>query len=163
MRGACQRAVEIGLDGVAFTEHVDFGTWAVLAADLTDYPHLRRFVAQPSASGDPVGGMLHPPPLDVNGYQRAIEESRDAFPSLNIVAGIEVGEPHWYRAEVRDLIQRGGFERVLGSHAHVLGLPRKDGQVNLSQCERPSHPTMKAGRIGKDGPFRRFAFRRLAT
>jgi histidinol phosphatase-like PHP family hydrolase len=62
MRGTCQRAVELGLGGVALTEHVDFGSWAVLASDLADYAHLAQFVAQSRPIGDPVGGMLQPPP-----------------------------------------------------------------------------------------------------
>jgi histidinol-phosphatase (PHP family) len=115
MHEACQRATELGLDGIAFTDHVDFGSWAVLTSDLADYPHLRQFVDQPVPTGDPVGGMLRPPPLDAEGYLHSIEESREAFPGLSIVAGIEVGEPHWHQTEVAELIRSGRFERVLGS------------------------------------------------
>jgi histidinol-phosphatase (PHP family) len=115
MHATCQRAQELGLDGIAFTEHVDFGSWAVLASDLEDYPHLKQFVAQPGQLGDPVGGILQPPPLDVDGYTQSIEACREVFPQLTILAGIEVGEPHWHQAEVADLVRTGRFERVLGS------------------------------------------------
>src|SRR5690348_13634559 len=113
MRATCQRAEELGLDGIAFTDHVDFGSWAVLASDLDDYPHLEQFVTRPGQVGDAVGGMLQPPPLDVDGYLRSIEECREAFPRLTILSGIEVGEPHRHQVEVADLVRTGRFERVL--------------------------------------------------
>jgi len=115
MYETCRRAEELGLDGIAFTEHVDFGSWAVLSSDLADYPQLRQFVVEPRPIGDPVGGMLQPPPLDTRGYLDAIERCRAAFPRLKIVTGIEVGEPHWHQAEVSELIGAGRFERVVGS------------------------------------------------
>jgi histidinol-phosphatase (PHP family) len=115
MREACRRAEELGLDGIAFTEHVDLGAWAVLMSDLADYPHLRQFVVTPRPAGDPVGGMLQPPPLDLKGYRHSIEQCRETFPHLSIVAGIEVGEPHWHQAEVSELLRAEPFERVVGS------------------------------------------------
>jgi histidinol-phosphatase (PHP family) len=107
--------VALGLDGIAFTEHVDLERWAVLASDLADYPQLKQFVAEPRPTGDPVGGMLQPPPLDTDAYLRSLSECRQAFPRLHIMAGVEVGEPHWHQAEVAEIVRAGEFERVLGS------------------------------------------------
>lgn len=136
MHEACRRAEALGLDGIAFTEHVDFGSWAVLASDLADYPHLSKFVSEPRPIGDPVGGMLQPPPLDVDGYLRSIDECRQAFPGLNIVSGVEVGEPHWHHAEVAVLLRGGRFERVLGS-LHCL---RSGGVVSEMPNMFRQHP-----------------------
>ena len=36
-------------------------------------------------------------------------------PSLRILTGVEIGEPHWFPAEVDGLARSGRFERVLGS------------------------------------------------
>lgn len=115
MERTCARAVELGLPAVAFTEHADHGGWAVLASDLDDYPHLRAFVTDDRAPGDPVGGTLRPPGLDVDGYLEAVQRCRDRFPDLQIISGIELGEPHRHRDAVAQLLEAGRFERVLGS------------------------------------------------
>jgi histidinol-phosphatase (PHP family) len=124
MERTCARAVELGLRGLAFTEHADFGEWAVLASDLDDYPHLKAFVRNDRPAGDPVGGTLKPAPLDVEGYLAAIERCRQQFPSLQILSGVELGEPHRDGAAVDDLLSTGRFERVIGS---LHSLPDGDG------------------------------------
>jgi histidinol-phosphatase (PHP family) len=53
--------------------------------------------------------------LDAQGYLRSIEECREEFPRLDVVTGVEVGEPHWHQAEVTQLVRTRRFERVLGS------------------------------------------------
>jgi histidinol phosphatase-like PHP family hydrolase len=79
MERTCERAVELGLPAVAFTEHADSGGWAVLASDLDEYPHLRAFVTEDRVPGDPVGGTLRPrgqlPPEIVRWWR---EEGGDA-------------------------------------------------------------------------------------
>ncbi|MFI6496391.1 PHP domain-containing protein [Nonomuraea typhae] len=69
-------------------------------------------------------GRLIPPPFDVTGYLEAIERCRDRFPSLRILSGMEIGEPHRHAAAVSKLLAAGGFDRVLGS-LHCL--PYGDG------------------------------------
>lgn len=107
MQLACKRAVEVGLPGVAFTEHVDFTDWS---------------------DGDGLPGVEHPPvvgmrphvlPLDVEGYRRDIARCRETFPELRILAGIEAGEPHRFAGSVAAVLASGDFQRVLGS-LHAL-------------------------------------------
>lgn len=90
MNLACARAVELGLPGLAFTEHVDFTDWVL-------------------ADGRRVA------PLDVEGYFADIARCRHEFPGLRILAGMEAGEPHLFPDEVRTVLAAGDFQRVLGS------------------------------------------------
>ena len=95
MRLACARAVEIGLPGLAFTEHVDFTHWS-----QQDSAELAR----------PSGTAVVPPariaarprvaPLDVEGYLADLARCREEFPDLRILSGIETGEPHLFPASV---------------------------------------------------------------
>jgi histidinol-phosphatase (PHP family) len=110
MRLACARAVEIGLPGLAFTEHVDFTEWSQQdCAELagrsgTVIPQPTRIGARPGVA-----------PLDVEGYLADVARCRDEFPDLRIVSGIEAGEPHLFPASVAAVLAAGEFERVLGS------------------------------------------------
>lgn len=90
MQRACAHAVELGLPGLAFTEHVDFTDWI-----LED----GRRVA----------------PLDVEGYLADVARCRHEFPGLRILAGTEAGEPHLFPDEVSAVLAAGDFQRVLGS------------------------------------------------
>jgi histidinol-phosphatase (PHP family) len=113
MEATCARAVELGLPAVAFTEHVDHTRWLVAEGDL-----------DPRARGerDSVPGTFTPGPLDVDGYLEALARCRDLFPGLHLVAGVELGEPHWHAEAVTKVLSAGGFERVLGSlHSLPLG------------------------------------------
>lgn len=87
MRDTCVRALEIGLPSIAFTDHADF----------TDYVRARD-------------GLL-----DIAGYHQCIERCRAAFPTLRILSGIELGEPHRFPEEVAALRSAGPLDRVLGS------------------------------------------------
>jgi histidinol-phosphatase (PHP family) len=99
MELACARAREVGLPGVAFTEHVDFTDWA--EGDT-------RTPAQ-------VGSRRRVVPLDIEGYAADIARCRDLFPDLRILSGIEAGEPHLFAASVAAVLAAGDFQRVLGS------------------------------------------------
>jgi histidinol-phosphatase (PHP family) len=92
MERACARAAELGLPSIAFTDHADFGRWITRA-------------------GRPVTA----PPLDAPAYLACVQRCRDLLPGLRILAGAELGEPHWHAGEVSDLLSRGGFDRILGS------------------------------------------------
>jgi histidinol-phosphatase (PHP family) len=137
MERTCARAVELGLPAVAFTEHADPGGWAVLASDLDEYPHLKAFVADDRPPGDPVGGTLRPPPLDIDGYLASVQRCRDRFPDLQIISGIELGEPHRDPSAVDQLLEVGRFERVLGS-LHCL--PDGDGFSEMPNLFRQRPP-----------------------
>ena len=99
MRLACERAVELGLPGLAFTEHVDFMEWA------------------PGDAGrdGAIGPRPGVTPFDVEGYAADLERCRDEFGELRILSGIEAGEPHLFSAGVAGVLAAGDFERVLGS------------------------------------------------
>jgi histidinol-phosphatase (PHP family) len=91
MEQSCRQATELGLPAIAFTEHADFVPKV--------YTGLRS--------------------LDVAGYLTEIERCRSLFPSLRILSGVELGEPHQFRKEAGAVLARGSFERVLGS-VHCL-------------------------------------------
>lgn len=124
MAGSCQRAVELGLPSIAFTEHVDLVRWEIpdgVGAELT-------------RDRDKIGadGRFHPPPFDVDGYLAAVDECRDRFPQLRILTGVELGEPHWFRGEADRLLGAGGFERVLGS---LHSIERAEGRWLVDMVE----------------------------
>ena len=104
MQLACARAVEIGLPGLAFTEHVDFTDWSHQdSAELADSRPAR------------IGARPRVAPLDVEGYSADLARCREEFPDLRILSGIEAGEPHLFPASVAAVLAAGNFERVLGS------------------------------------------------
>jgi histidinol-phosphatase (PHP family) len=107
MQLACARAVEIGLPGVAFTEHLDFTDWNHADSDALSATDVDR----PSR----VGHRPRVAPFDADGYLADLERCRDEFPELRILAGIEAGEPHLFPASVAGVLAAGNFERVLGS------------------------------------------------
>ena len=113
MEGTCQRAVEIGLPAVAFTEHADFTPWSL-------GPDLLALVPDDwqSRVSD---GVLTPPPLDLNGYLDCLRRCRERFPGLRILSGVELGEPHWHSARAAALLRDGGFDRVLARPHRLPG------------------------------------------
>lgn len=119
----CARAVELGLPAVAFTDHVDHTTWTVTTGDVDE-------VVRALVSPD---GTLTPPHLDVSGYLECLQQCRDQFPSLRIISGVELGEPHWHADAVAELLKTGGFDRVLGS---LHSLPVDGGYVEISDLYR---------------------------
>lgn len=115
----CQRAVDLGLPGIAFTEHLDF----------TDY-----------GAGDAIATMGVRPgwwdairPLDITGYAASIEECRHRFPSLRVMSGVEAGEPHLFAGSTSAVLAAGSFDRVLGS-LHALAWENR--LVNASSLLR---------------------------
>jgi histidinol-phosphatase (PHP family) len=86
MERSCERAIELGLPGIAFTEHADWVT-------IHDGQHM----------------------LDIAGYHQAIERCRAKFKNLRILSGVELGEPHWYPEPTRAVLAAGPLDRVLGS------------------------------------------------
>lgn len=111
MGRSCERALELGLPGIAFTEHLDYTVW--LPVDLAPDDHLASFLTP--------DGQVTPPPFDVEGYLAAVEECRDRFPALRVMSGLELGEPHWHRAADAQVLEAGAFDRVLGS-LHCLAV-----------------------------------------
>ncbi len=86
MERSCERAIEIGLPALAFTEHAD---WAL--------------VHQGQHS------------VDIAGYLDAVERCRVKFKGLRILTGVELGEPHWFPQETAEILAAGPLDHVLGS------------------------------------------------
>jgi histidinol-phosphatase (PHP family) len=86
MDASCERALEIGLPAIAFTEHAD---WAIV--------HEGQHA------------------VDINGYFEAVERCRSKYSGLRILTGVELGEPHWFPKETADLLAAGPLDQVHGS------------------------------------------------
>lgn len=127
MRRTCERALEIGLPAVAFTEHVDHTTWTVTADDLDERLHA---LVTPD-------GSLTPPKLDLDGYLGCVQRCRERFPDLRILSGIEVGEPHWHSDVVAQTLDAGHFDRVLGS-LHCLAVGQRFSEPPDLYRQRPA-------------------------
>ena len=114
MVASCQRAIELGLPSIAFTEHIDMTPWYVPGPTRPAF--LEMGVSLDEA------GCVHAPEFDLDGYFESIERCRGQFPELRIFSGVEIGEPHWFPDQTKQLLARGDFERVLGS-VHSVDLP----------------------------------------
>jgi len=112
MVATCERALEIGLTTLFFTEHVDLETRWRAAAD--DFPAW-------NAEYIDERGYLHPPMLDVEGYFASLDACRERFPSLTIGSGIEFGQPHRHEARALELLDLSRFDRIIGS-LHTLAI-----------------------------------------
>jgi histidinol-phosphatase (PHP family) len=86
MERSCERAIEVGLPAIAFTEHAD---WALVHEGQHS--------------------------VDLAGYFDAIERCRARFKGLRILTGVELGEPHWYPKETAEALATGPLDQVLGS------------------------------------------------
>jgi histidinol-phosphatase (PHP family) len=114
MGHSCARADELGLTSIAFTEHADFTRWMI-------EPEVRARLRRVNADWVGADGRFNPPPLDVAAYLECVQRCRARFPGLRILTGMELGEPHWHGDEVRSMLGRGSFDRLLGS-VHSLAL-----------------------------------------
>jgi len=109
MRRTCERAVQIGLPAVIFTEHLDLSGWRAAPEDFKE--HLRGLIDE--------DGVLRPPLLDVEGYLGAIERCRHDFPDLRILTGVEFGQPHLDHEAATGVVDFSVLDRVNGS-LHTL-------------------------------------------
>jgi histidinol-phosphatase (PHP family) len=93
MERSCERAIEIGLPAIAFTEHAD---WVEIHEGQRS--------------------------IDVQGYLQAVERCRQQFKGLRILSGVELGEPHWFPEETAAVLAAGRLDRVIGSvHCTRIG------------------------------------------
>lgn len=122
---SCARAVALGLPSIAFTEHADLTPWAMPAEIAPTLPEHFRVRLRSD-------GVLQPPDLDVVGYLACVQRCRERFPSLRLLSGVELSEPHRHPDRAKDLLRGGSFQRVLGVHA----LPIGDGFVEVSMACR---------------------------
>lgn len=134
MLGSCVRAVALGLPAVAFTEHADHTPWVILPRDLQEHANLQAFAT--------AEGTIQPPPLDLDGYLESLDRCRDMFPTLRIVSGVELGEPHRHEDLVRRLCTAGRFDRVLGS-LHSLPLGERFSEMPTLFSEQAPEQVMR--------------------
>src|SRR5256886_8755476 len=92
MERSCERAIELGLPAIAFTDHADFVK-----------VHPDQYC------------------VDIVGYLDAIDRCRAKFTGLRILSGVELGEPHWFPKETAAILGAGILGNVLGS-VHCLKL-----------------------------------------
>ncbi len=107
MERSCAHAVDLGLPAIAFTEHLDYTVWTI-DLDVIDGDDPLAALVTPD-------GLFTPPEFDASTYLEAIERCRSRFPSLRILSGLEMGEPHWHAAAATKVLGAGRFDRVLGS------------------------------------------------
>jgi histidinol-phosphatase (PHP family) len=152
MRASCERAVQVGLPAIAFTEHVDFTVWSAPPGGWT-WPDGVR------GSYDRHDHFMGAP-LDVDAYEAAIELCRHEFPDLVIRSGVEMSEVHWHTEAVNDILSRG-FDRVVGS-IHTLDDLRAPGEhvlVDHAVAQRDPVDLLRAyltqieAMAASDGPF----------
>lgn len=134
MERTCERAVELGLPAIAFTEHADYSPFLVQPDDFAAYPHIQAHA---------VDGVMYAPRVDVQGYLEALERCRQRFASLRIISGLEFGEPHWHDDDLAQLLSAGMFERVLGS-LHCLRAGQWYAEPPHHFRERPAADVMRA-------------------
>lgn len=123
MERTCERAVELGLPSIAFTEHADFSPSVLVRTE-----HLpRQWLAHVAVQADG-RKVMTPPDIDLTAYLATLEHCRERFPRLRILSGVELSEAHWHQERTADLLARGRFQRILGSlHTGSLrGLDYKD-------------------------------------
>ena len=134
MERTCAQAVEIGLGSLAFTEHAELTSWTLLGGELP--AGVRAKVTRE--------GVLVPPVFDVGGYLECLQRCRDLFPGLRILSGVELSEPHWHQRRTAELLDLGGFDRVLAS---VHSLPDGDArylETGAAYRVRPAAEVVRA-------------------
>src|SRR6202521_4975261 len=94
MERSCERALEIGLPAIAFTEQAD---WPLA--------HKSQHA------------------VDISGYREAVERCRAKFKGLRILTGVELGEPHWFPRETAEILAAAPLDRALGP-THSIRLER---------------------------------------
>jgi histidinol-phosphatase (PHP family) len=65
------------------------------------------------------------PHLDVPGYLESVERCRTLFPSLRILSGIELGQPHRFPIEAKSRLGSYSVDLILGSVHRIL----MDGRI----------------------------------
>jgi histidinol-phosphatase (PHP family) len=138
MQLACARAVELGVPGLAFTEHVDFTDWS--AQDSVEHAASSgRSALRPTR----VAERPRVVPLDVQGYLADLARCREEFPDLRILSGIEAGEPHLFPVSVSAVLAAGNFERILGSLHGIVADGTVTGISRSMLRDHDAHQVMR--------------------
>src|SRR5438132_14174254 len=86
MERSCERAIELGLPAIAFTDHADF-------VKVHDDQYC----------------------VDIAGYLHSVHRCLAKYPGLRILSGVELGEPPWFPKEPADIPAAGPLDVPLGS------------------------------------------------
>lgn len=132
MERTCARAEQIGLPALAFTEHLDFDGWWVDADDSYTRDHYAHLM-----TGDDI---LVPPPFDVDGYLESIDRCRHYYPNVQILTGVEFGQPHLFEEEARQLLDLAALDHINGSLHTLQGEGHRTEPLSL-------YPTWPADRV----------------
>ena len=93
MEAICRRAVALGLQSIAFTDHLDL------------------------VPADPCAGFFRPA-----AYLAELERCRALFAGqLTLLGGVEVGEMHWFDHQISALLDEYPFDLIIGSVHWVDG------------------------------------------
>ena len=130
MQRTCERALKIGLPAVVFTEHLDFDGWEIGPQDATD---AIRHLITPE-------GILDVPTLDVAGYFDSIDRCRRQFPSLQILTGVEFGQPHLFDTRAAAATLGSICPSSTGSTARCTPCRTVRSAVNRSRCSGSGRP-----------------------
>src|SRR2546428_3892387 len=86
MDRSCERAIELGLPAIAFTDHADFVK-----------VHQDQYC------------------VDIAGYLDSIDRRQAKYPGLRILSGVGFGEHHCFAKETAEILASGPLDVVLGS------------------------------------------------
>src|SRR2546427_11257000 len=86
MDRSCERALELGLPAIAFTDHADF-------VKVHDAQHS----------------------VDIAGYLDSIDRCRAKYSGLRILSGVPLAEPPWFAEETADILAAGPLATVRGA------------------------------------------------
>src|SRR5947209_18932944 len=115
MDRSCERAIELGLPAIAFTDHADFVK-----------VHQDQYC------------------VDIAGYLDSVDRCRAKYPGLRILSGVELGEPHWFTKETADILAAGPLdvrseERRVGKECRSRWSPdhyKKENEEKSYVCRR---------------------------
>ena len=106
--GLCKKAEDIGLSGVAFSDHLD--------ADLYH------------------AGIQ---PLDNDGIMNECKTAAEMFPKLAVIHSVEIGQQMYFSGICSDIIKKYNYDMVISS-THVVEAQRENitSQVNFSELSQ---------------------------
>lgn len=90
-----------------------------------------------------VGGVVRPPPPDIDRYLESVERCRRSFPQLEILAGLEISEPHLHPTDVAAITDDERFERVL-SAVHAVAFADRSWEVSGLYAQLPPADVVRA-------------------
>jgi len=133
MEATCARAVQLGLPGLFFTEHLDLeDAWFSDPEDFDDHEaHLLG-----------ADGVVAVPRFDVDGYLESIDRCRALFPQLRIGTGLEFGQPHLRTEAARRQLDLTRFDRIIGS-LHTLEFEGRRAEPNTLFRRLPADEVLR--------------------